>query len=131
MTERAPIIYAPLRGFSLFKGPISRVIVESARSGSPYLIEREPTNPVDQLAIKVIDPETNWHFAYIASPWNQTAALFMDKGWIYQCTCVQEPICRRENGRALLANDSFIVRLNPIAPLVLKKSALKKEPQNV
>lgn len=124
MTVKAPELKASLRGFGFFKVPSTEYALETARRGQGYILDREPTNPRDPNAILVIHPDTNQPFCYIDRDSAAQVAPFIDKGWVYTCQCVQEPFLIRRHKK--VKNDSFIVLLKPLPPLLQKVTRKEK-----
>lgn len=74
-----------LRGVS-FRPLEAKEIVNQLIEGSGLKLEREPFNPHDPNAIKVLDPDTNEHLGYVAKEHAVEIAALMDQGYEFDCT---------------------------------------------
>jgi HIRAN domain len=77
---------ANLRGMN-FRPIEAQAIVMALEEGDPLLLDREPENPYDPNAIKVLDPATGHHLGYVAKEVAVDLAAEMDHGMVVSCTC--------------------------------------------
>ena len=86
MTDQEPPEFhgIPTRGCRL-AGVSACVIIHTMDAGEQILVEREPTNPVDKNAIKVIvdDDDFNGWFGYVGREYAAEIAPWMDRGVVF------------------------------------------------
>jgi len=70
-----------------FRDPKSRNRLNSLWNGESLVLEREPSNPYDHNAVKILSTD-NIHLGYIRRELAQTLAEEMDKGVDFFC-CVE------------------------------------------
>ena len=78
---------ANLRGMN-FRPLVAQSIVMELEEGNELLLEREPNNPHDFNAIKVLDPTTGEHLGYVAREVSRDLAPELDSGMIGVCRCL-------------------------------------------
>lgn len=83
-----PVRHALVKG-AFYRSPDIRQYVEMLEAGSPLMIEREPGNPKDTNAIKVLDPDSELHLGYINRELAELLAPDMDAGWFFTVTVVE------------------------------------------
>lgn len=121
---KAPTVVAKIRGYTLFDETAIRGYAALA-IGDGIILTREPSNPVDKNAIICeIDCEKHGShpIGYVDRDSASTLARWIDKGWIYTCSIVQEP-CLEQVGFfvRLSPTPEALVKCVPLSPLTLKK----------
>jgi len=88
----------PLKG-TYYRGPSAMNVVHNLRVGDGLFLEREPSNPHDRYAIKVIYEEVldtltgRIHIGYIAKEKACRIAPYMDAGWMYMAYVQDTKFC--------------------------------------
>jgi hypothetical protein len=83
-----PTRYALVKG-AFYRSPDIRQYVEMLEPGSPLMLEREPENPYDANAVKVLDPDSELHLGYINKELAELLAFDMDNGWYFTCVVTE------------------------------------------
>jgi len=122
MTERAPTIASPVVGFSWF-GPSAARTYAHVQMGEGLLVKREPTNPADRNAIILQKHYTGEPLGYLTREAAAQMAPWMDKGWVYTCTCIEPAQVRWLGVRMRVRNRTLGVRCVPVAPIALSRVA--------
>lgn len=122
MSNKAPTVRGRVRGLMLMQDrPTAMRRYRSVLSGEGLLLTREPTNPVDPNAI-IVATETG-DIGYLERAAAAQIAPWIDKGWVYTCTCVVQAQSIRKGRTILIRRDSLGVRCVPVAPIVRSRVA--------
>lgn len=73
-----------LRGVS-FRPIEAKQIVNELEEGYALTLQREASNPHDENAIMVLDPDTQIHLGYVAKEAASELAPLMDEGLEFEC----------------------------------------------
>lgn len=122
MSEKAPTVRGRVRVATLFDlGSIRRYA--HVLSGEGLLLTRESSNPVDSNAI-IVSTEVG-PVGYLERAAAAQIAPWIDKGWVYMCTCIKTADIRvnHRTRKKQVHRDSLLVRCVPIAPIALSKVA--------
>ena len=85
MSKPPETIFARLRG-TRYRDQRGQIHALMLTPGDPCLLEREPHNPADGNAIKVLCPNCETHMGYVDKVSAAQVACHIDNGWVYLCT---------------------------------------------
>lgn len=71
-----------------FRPASAKAVVDALEIGQSLSLEREPENPYDINAVRVIDPESKEFLGFIERSMNQELAQHMDDHQPHRCTVV-------------------------------------------
>lgn len=77
-------VFGALVGVS-FRGGEAREIVKELEIGARLLFEREPSNPYDSNAVRIIEPVSGVFVGYLAKESNMEVAAHLDEDLPYSC----------------------------------------------
>lgn len=80
-------IFAAVVGIT-FRPASAKEAMDALGIGDRLLLEREPSNPYDSNAIRVIEPESGEFIGFIAKESNMEVAAHLDEDGPYRCEIV-------------------------------------------
>jgi hypothetical protein len=127
MKDEAPIVYSEVRGAPLGGASAIFLYGDLAR-GDPVLLFREPTNPDDPNAIKVLDFDCEGFVGYIAREKAAIMAPLIDAGWVYTAKVTVPAEVRHIRGHRFTKKNSLEVKCTPLPPMRQKKETKASVP---
>jgi hypothetical protein len=119
----APTVVGALRGISQ-NGAVRRVSL--LVPGTGVMLDREPNNPHDSNAVRVLNEDSKM-LGHLDATSAAVVAMHMDKGVIFIASVMTAPILKRLpiNGNSYLGikKDSVLIRCVPLPPLLKKVTA--------
>lgn len=115
-----------LVGFSFYPGAIRRA--SRLNIGDPVIIEREPHNPYDSNAIRVLNVNGKM-LGHI--DWRTAAHLSanIDRGILYTANvCTQPVVGRKPPNLVGIKRGSVLIKCIPLPPLMKTKERIEHEP---